>query len=61
LDLLDPFLECGLQPGMQKALKFLSYIIKAIIKRTFEFGEFLALLPLLILIVDNNGFEGLFF
>ena len=60
MDLLDPFLEGDLQPGMQKALKFFPYIIKVIIKRTFEFGEFLALLPLLILIVDNNGFEGLF-
>jgi hypothetical protein len=61
LDLLDPFLEGGLQPGMHKALKFFSYIIKEIMMVTFEFGEFLALLPLLILIVDNNGFEGLFF
>jgi hypothetical protein len=46
---------------MHKALKFLSYKIRSIIILTFEFGEFLALLPLLILIVDNNRFESFFF
>ena len=58
---MDPFLEGGLQPGMHKALKFLSYKIRSIIILTFEFGEFLALLSLLILIVDNYGFESFFF